>query len=330
MPNFNQSYRRSACCWNCQAPGHTAIQCSQPKRIFCSFCLKKGTTSRDCQCQPKQYRINKPLPINSIEKYPECSRPLPLVAEPAWISVGDETFKAFINTSQTQTIVGSRVSVKASLYYQVQRKFIIGDKDILSEMLIPLRFKDTIRAIKCRISEQPDDVIFLGLDALRCFGYQFNLGVSTALKHPGCPPLYHQSVFDIALIKSIDNMPTPPRTPLYRKNPIDLHLYDAVDEEMKDTEVPSKSSAVPKKDTVYPSTSSAKPAMETTDIQIPSTSAANTTFPIRNLKWSEMELLEPQSNLDVKAQELAAIMTDAELEDYLRLDADITDMGKLD
>lgn len=39
-------------------------------------------------------------------KYPECSRELPIIAVPIWVSVGDESFKAFIDTLRKQTTVG--------------------------------------------------------------------------------------------------------------------------------------------------------------------------------------------------------------------------------
>lgn len=286
MSQSNRPYNRGTCCWNCQAPGHTASQCSRQKRLFCSFCRKEGITTRDCKCRSKTYRINPPPVFTDIKQYPECPLQLPLIAVPIWVSVGNETFRSFINTSQVHTVVGWMVATKASLHYKVKREFIRSDTEIISEALIPLRIQNTIRAIRCRVTDQPDDQIILGLNAMNCFGCKFTIGTTTAIDFPGCAPINHQSVFGIALAKEIEETPISSQATLDPKDPITLKAED-------------------------PSTKK-EPTAAIHDIS--------------TMKWSELDFADMGS----EAQELAAVLHDSELEDYLRLDADLNDIQKLE
>lgn len=160
----NRDYNRASCCWNCRGPGHRSSDCPQPKRLFCSYCLKDGTTTRNCGCRPSRIVTKKLTPHTPEDwkKYPECSKASRASEAPLWIGVGNESFRTFIHTSQVQTRVGWLVATKASLCYGTRREFIHHEDGIISESLIPFRYQNTVRTIRCRINEEPSDQIFFG------------------------------------------------------------------------------------------------------------------------------------------------------------------------
>lgn len=283
-------YNRMTCCWNCQLPGHTANQCTSKKRLFCSYCLKNGITTRNCNCRFTPRRINPPIPHNDMAKYPECSLTPPLMPNPLWISVANESFRSFIDTSRVQTSIGYVVATKASILYQTRREFIRNESGIVSEMLTPIRIMDTIRVVRCRIVQEPVDVIILGWDALRCFGCNISIGPSPVLKQSGCSPVSHQSVFDIAITREIENTPIPARTPLCPKNPINLNLFETIETNSLSIEDIDK-------------------------MRFGETNSNQTTT------WSEQELLKSPEG----GEELVVDLNDEELERYLRSDSDIID-----
>lgn len=154
-----------------------------------------------------------------------------MICKPVWVSVGDETFRSFINTGQTQTVVGWMVATKASVFYKARRELTRQEDGIISEILVPIRIQDTIRAIKCRIINEPEDVITLGWDVLQCFGHTITIGGLPPLQGSGCCSVLHENMYDVALRASIENVPIPPRTPNCPRNPINLTLYDTPENE---------------------------------------------------------------------------------------------------
>ncbi|KAL5281769.1 hypothetical protein ACFFRR_005235 [Megaselia abdita] len=233
------SYNRSGCCWNCKAPGHRANQCTQKRKLFCSYCLKEGTTTLHCSCRSTRRTItmNKPLASNNWKKYPECPDAYRASEAHIWIRVGDKSFRTYKNTAKIQTEVGWLVATKASLFYVVRREFIRTETGIISETLIPFCYQNTIRTIRCRITDEPAEEITFGTDALRCFGFQAVLANQQCINLIGCPPISHQSVYDIPLIKSIEKIKRPKRCPIVPKNPLNLDLSQ-FDEPMEAADTP--------------------------------------------------------------------------------------------
>uniref|UniRef100_T1GAA2 RNA helicase n=1 Tax=Megaselia scalaris TaxID=36166 RepID=T1GAA2_MEGSC len=92
-------YCRTTCGWNCQLPGHRVSNCPEIKKIFCSFCLRKGTTTLACKCRqpgpsnakpPTYHRINPPIRYNDIKKYPVCPMGNNVRIYPIGVFIGDE------------------------------------------------------------------------------------------------------------------------------------------------------------------------------------------------------------------------------------------------
>lgn len=224
----DRPYSRSSCCWNCKSPGHIAAECNRERQLFCSYCLKDGTTTRNCGCHSSALPVYTlrfpPLAENDPRKYPECFRADRAHDQPIYIGVGDERFRTYINTSQAQTSVGWLVCTKASLCHGTRREFKRTEEGLISEAAIPLRLEEMIRTIRCRVTESEPDVIVLGGDALQCFGYKIFLANTLCLDHPGCSPISHQSVYDMPIYECREKSKPPKRIPMRIKNPIDLSL----------------------------------------------------------------------------------------------------------
>lgn len=300
-------YSRSSCCWNCKAQGHIASECNQEKQLFCSYCLKDGVTTRNCNCRsvPRQavtYRVP-PLADNDIRKYPECYWADTSRDQPMWLGVGDEVFRTYIDTSRKQSSVGWLVCTKASIFYGIRREFKRTDEGIISEATIPLRCVNTIRTLRCRITEEEEDVIRLGGDALQCFGFKMFLADSHCLGHPGCPDISHKSVYDIPIPNVVAEKPRKrPKTSVKPKNPIDLSLGDM--SEVETTRTPEISEIV------------------NTPLMIPE-------FDPANRRWEKLILEEAQDEPSKETMDHVMALPEAEIDEYLRLDADLMDVEKL-
>lgn len=302
----NRRYSRSSCCWNCKSPGHRAPECNQEKQLFCSYCLKDGTTSRNCDCRPYSRPITRfrfpPLADNDLRKYPECYRSYRARDQPIYIGVGDEHFRTYINTSQVQSSVGWLVCTKASLYYGIRREFKHTEEGITSEAIIPLKYGETTRTIRCRVTEKDPEIIVLGGDALQCFGFQLSLANSICLKHEGCPTFLHETVYDIPIALDTRKPRPPPKTPIQPKNPIDLSLGHIDCPESK---------------------------LMSDDIhEIAKTSLVAPEFdPAQRQKES---ILEESQDVDNQATiDHIMALPEKELEDYLRLDGDLMEVENL-
>lgn len=225
MYKDKHEYNRTLCCWNCTAPGHYASECTQEKRLFCSYCLRPGVASNKCKCGIRQF--NKPLPRNCILKYPDCPRAAQTLPSPFTVSVANESFQAFLDTSLNISRVGSAVANKAITYYRARRDFLMTENGIASKVTIPITFNKVTRGISCRIFESQPHILILGMDAIQCFGCQFTFGGQTIMTHPGCMHIEHQSVYDYPLL--VDRREkSQRRTPFHRpqrvKNPLDLNI----------------------------------------------------------------------------------------------------------
>lgn len=47
---INVPYKRTECCWRCGQRGHSRQDCKNAPNLFCSWCGKKDTYSRECPC----------------------------------------------------------------------------------------------------------------------------------------------------------------------------------------------------------------------------------------------------------------------------------------
>lgn len=296
----NHIYKRSECCWNCKAPGHKASQCRQKRRLFCSFCLKDGVTSSSCKCRRGSPTFLERIQFaaNDWRQYLECPDARTATPVPLWIGVGDETFRTFINTAEPQTLVGWMVSTKASLEYKVRREFIRTEKGIISESLIPFRFENTIRTIRCRIVDEPSEVITFGTDALNCFGFQALLATHQCFNFAGCPPTKHQGFPSTPVSKKKDPAKRPPRTSYGPKNPINLNFSDEEDDD--------------------------EPIKTTTFV----VNLENDPEPA-GTSWKDLMLQEPTDELDLTPNEETMNLGDSEVEEYLNLDTDDIDVSEL-
>lgn len=295
--NTNRNYNRASCCWNCRAPGHLSSNCPHEKRLFCSYCLKDGTTTRNCGCRPARL-VTKRLTPHTPEdwkNYPECSKAARAFETPLWIGVGNESFRTFIHTSQVQTRVGWLVATKSSLCYGTRREFVRQEDGIISESLIPFRFQNTVRTIRCRINDEPSDQIFFGTDALNCFGFQMIFHSHQCINWLGCSDFDHQSVFDLPIIRQVEATKFPPRTPLVSRNPIDLSL------DYEDQPVDESTMKIPPMLPEEP-----KPS------------------------WGELALLDDSDEVDEAVTNRVLGLRDSEIDEYLNLDIDDMEMDKLE
>lgn len=302
----NYKYSRSSCCWNCKSPGHRATECYKKRQLFCSYCLKDGTTSRDCDCRSATrttptYRFP-PLADNDIRKYTECSGPDVAREMPIRITVGDECFRTYIDTSRLYSSVGWLVSTKASIFHGVRREFKRTEEGIISEVVIPLRIAETTRAIRCKVAENEPEVITLGCDALKCFGFQLTLANCQCLDIPGCPAYRHESVYGLPIEVGVEETRPLPKAPRGPKNPIDLSLGNT--EELSEV----------------------KPTPDISEII--NTPLVPPEFDPQN-RWEDLILAEAQDDISAAATTHIMSLPDTEIEEYLRLDADLMDVEKL-
>lgn len=290
-------YSRNSCCWNCQAPGHKASECPEEKRLFCSHCLNPGTTTFACGCKRSSnvVQLNNPLPADSIHKYPVCNETWKVRRSPLYIYIGDECFESYVNTFNEQTQVGWVVAVKASIVYGTKREFRRTPDAITSEVLIPLNFKGKIRTIRCTVTDSPNNIITLGLDALLCFGSTLTLAGLTNINFAGCPDLNHQTVYDIPILREVNaakhktGKPSVPKS-IRPKNPIDLSAC------------------------CNPGTSKDMDADIVTEQPI--------------MSWAEMVINEPANDMDRAAREYVMSLNDEEIDEYLKIDTDESDLSK--
>lgn len=296
----NRLYKRSECCWNCKAPGHKASQCRQKRRLFCSFCLKDGVTSSSCQCRRSSRTFTERIQLatNDWRKYLECPEGRTATPVPLWIGVGDETFRTFINTAEPQTLVGWMVSTKASLAYGVRREFIRNEKGLISESLIPFRFENTIRTIRCRIVDEPSEVITFGTDALNCFGFQALLATHQCFNFIGCPPTKHPGFPSSPVSKKRDPAKLPPRTSYGPKNPINLKFSDEEDDDEP---------------------------IETTTFVVNLENNPETA----GTSWKDLMLHDPTDELESTPDDESMNLDDSEVDEYLNLDTDDIDVSEL-
>lgn len=287
-------YNRASCCWNCRAPGHRSSECNQEKRLFCSYCLKEGTTTRNCGCRPARLVTTKLTPHtpDDWKKYPECPEAARSSEAPLWIGVGNESFKTFIHTSQAQTTVGWLIATKSSLCYGTRREFIRTGNGITSESLIPFRFQNTVRTIRCRVNNETPNVIIFGTDALKCFGFQLVFHSHQCINWTGCPDSNHQTVFDIPIVRQAERTTFPRRTALV-KNPIDLSLANEDTPPEEEVGIPPMLPPTPK----------------------PS--------------WDELSLLDNYDEIDEAATDRILKLTDSEIDEYLNLDTDDKEIEQL-
>lgn len=295
MNRFNKPYSRKTCCWNCKAEGHIASECDKEKRIFCSYCLREGVTTRSCRCNNSQpststyVQVNHPVPSNSLLKYPECPVSRHVSHSPLKISVGDEAFEGFINTLNLQTEVGWMVAVKASIIFGSRREFSRSAEAITSEILVPLNIGGKTRTLRCLVKDSPD-IIMLGLDALRCFGSSLKISDLVCLDIKGCPDVNHQTCSDIPRIGEV-TLAIPKKTSsverIKPKNPIDLTLPE-----------------------------NPEPTLE------PGSKA--------HLSWEELMLTEPVNEFEKAAIDYVMSLNESEIDDYLQLDADESEVAKME
>lgn len=225
----NPNYNRSQCCWNCQEPGHLAKDCKQEKNLFCSHCLKPNIASKHCSCglQTKGRTLS---PRRTNPNFPTCPRAPFALQSPFNVTVGEETFRAFINTMENITRVGYLVSTKASIVYGVRRDFFYFENQITSDEVIPLMFNNRLRNIRCKIMETPDNIVIFGTDALQCFGCELRLNGQQLLNLPGClidhtPTFPERNIAGPSRIKSNQSRKAiQSRPPRGHKNPINLNV----------------------------------------------------------------------------------------------------------
>lgn len=193
------SYDRKSCCWNCRRPGHTSKECTDRKRLFCSFCLTPEITTRDCKCRNRRrVQKNRPPPRNlrkpsqairtlayhRLEEQDNASKNIP---PPGSIGtmVGGNLFKTFINTQTPYSVAGWKVANQASMIYQTTREYIHRKGELISEQIIPISHGTQLKRIRCKIVTNPDDCISLGVDALLRFGCKLEIGGLTVLNLQG-------------------------------------------------------------------------------------------------------------------------------------------------
>lgn len=294
-------YERSQCCWNCQAPGHLAKDCSKPKRLFCSHCLKSNVTTKNCGCI-----LKKTTPRSAHPNYPTCPRAPFAIQSPFNITVGDETFRAFINTMESITRVGWIVATKAAMVYGVRRQFLYHDNQLTSEATIPMDFNNLRRNIKCRILEGPYSIIVLGTDALQCFGCELKLNGRNLFTLPACP-------VDRTHIHSDKNVEGPSRIHI---NPTRVQARRKTCKGIKNPINLNVDELFPEEDTNEPATS-AKKTPEERNLPEPNPEYS---------KWSLLVLQEAQNDCHYSAMEYIMDMNDEELDDVLDLEPRAEDM----
>lgn len=300
----NQFYNRASCCWNCQVPGHRSSECNRNKRLFCSYCLKEGIATKHCGCRPARRTVARLTPHTEADwiKFPECSQASKASEAPLWIGVGDESFRTFLNTANSQTKVGWRIAVKSSLAYGTCRKFVRQDNEIVSESLIPLRHRNTVRTLRCQVVEEPSDQIMLGTDALKCFGFQMTLNSYQSFNWMGCSDSDHRTVYEIPIIRSVERTKFPPRTPLVPKNPVDLSLAEELNPDSVEEPVDNR----------------------------PSIDSALDNLEERTQSWENLLLSEASDAFSKVVDSKVSVMTDSEMEEYLMIDdTDQTELEKL-
>lgn len=59
------SYKRTECCWRCGQRGHSRHDCKNAARLFCSWCGKKDTYSRECVCPKPDHVFRTQAPGNT-------------------------------------------------------------------------------------------------------------------------------------------------------------------------------------------------------------------------------------------------------------------------
>lgn len=211
MNQFETVYDRNSCCWNCKKPGHKSAECKDEKQLFCSFCQKSGVTTLACDCRrpstpkptPRLVRFNAPLASNNILRYPLCPNAYKAPIIPIGVEIGNQSFPCYIDTSREQTVVGWKVATKAVLVYGDHHQLTYSSDGVLTEAVIPLKINETIRALKCKVVDSPNDIITLGTDGLQCFGCVVEVAGVSVFDRPGCTKQEHQSCYDIPLMKEI-------------------------------------------------------------------------------------------------------------------------------
>lgn len=228
--------------------------------------------------------MNRPLPINSLTKYPECSEAYRVSHSPLRVAVGTHIFEAFVNTLNLRTEVGWMVATQASIDFGSQRRFSRTIDAVFSEILVPLNLNGRTRTLNCAVIDSPNNAIIFGLDALNCFGCHVTISNVPHLNMAGCTDTDHQSTYDIPILKEIPK-PAPIKevtvTKIRPKNPIDLNIPEDA--------APTNTEPSPEKP---------------------------------RLAWSELILTEPENEFEKAAMDYVMTLDDAQLDDYLQLDTD--------
>lgn len=152
-------YNRKSGCWNCGIHGHVSKKCRRPKVIRCSFCLKLGVKSMDCNCRNLALQG---IPTKSTQ---ECLRVQhgKLVLD---VKILTNIFSATINSMSLHSTISQAIANYLMLCGIQEGNDKTFSIDVYScNKFWPIQFY---------INNDMDSPITLGINAFLLMGFQFH------------------------------------------------------------------------------------------------------------------------------------------------------------
>lgn len=165
MENQNLVICSNSICDICFQKHSPRVSCTNSEIIACNSCFRLNVRSSNCTCE--HYAYNSPQILRLVGSK----------SSPFWyvdVQIFDQAFPAMINTS----IIKCRISLQLSVWIQMTSNGVVDDD--ATQILVPISREDgRIAEVKCDINKSQTEMIELGQQYLKYFGYTLTLGNDT-------------------------------------------------------------------------------------------------------------------------------------------------------
>lgn len=180
MANRNLVICSNSVCDVCFQKHSPRTACTSSEIIACKTCFRINVRSSNCTCDHLNYKSAQSL------------RMVGSTSGPFWyvdIQIFDQPFPAMINTS----IFKCRVNHQLSVWIQMTSNDAVDDE--ASEILVPITCKDgQIAEVQCEIDKTQVEMMELGQQYLKYFGYVLTIGEDTINSQTSTIALHRQEV----------------------------------------------------------------------------------------------------------------------------------------